>query len=77
MAQGLPKDETHNWDEDELLELVVAQFGARVLLDEWDGVTEVEPAGLYYPSPKKTEWFLTWHNRCDHVREQLLSLSEK
>ena len=29
MAQGLWKDETHNWDEDELLELVVAQFGDR------------------------------------------------
>ncbi len=29
--------------EDELLELVVAQFGDRVLPDEWNGVTEVEP----------------------------------
>lgn len=29
LAQGLWKDETHNWDEDELLELVVAQFGDR------------------------------------------------
>jgi hypothetical protein len=47
-------DETHNWDEDELLELVVTQFGDceaepwvhRVLPDEWNGVTEVEhPAG--------------------------------
>jgi hypothetical protein len=43
LAQGLWKDETHNWDEDELLELVVAQFGDRVLADEWNGVTEVEP----------------------------------
>ena len=46
LAQGLWKNETHNWDEDELLELVVAQFGDRVLPDEWNGVTEVEsPAG--------------------------------
>jgi hypothetical protein len=51
LAQELWKDETHNWDEDELLELIVAQFGDReaepsvhrVLLDEWNGVTEVEP----------------------------------
>jgi hypothetical protein len=43
LAQGLWKDETQNWDEDELLELVVAQFGDRVLSDEWNGVTEVEP----------------------------------
>ncbi len=51
LAQGLWKDETDNWDEDELLELVVAQFGDRVaepsvhrvLPDEWNGVTEVEP----------------------------------
>jgi len=34
------------------------------------------PKALAYPSPKKTEWFLMWHNGCDHVREQLLSLSE-
>jgi hypothetical protein len=27
---------------DELLELVVAQFGDRVLPDEWNGLTEVE-----------------------------------
>lgn len=26
LAQGWCKDKTHNWDEDELLELVVAQF---------------------------------------------------
>jgi hypothetical protein len=43
LAQGLWKDETHNWDEDELLELLVVQFGDRVLADEWNGVTEVEP----------------------------------
>ena len=29
LAQGWCKDETHKWDEDELLELVVAQFGDR------------------------------------------------
>lgn len=27
LAQGLSKNETHNWYEDELLELIVAQFG--------------------------------------------------
>ena len=43
LAQGLWKDETHNWNEDELLELVVAQFGDRVLPDEWKCLEKLMP----------------------------------
>ncbi len=37
LAQGLWKSEKENWDEDELLELVVLQFGDRVLPEMWNG----------------------------------------